>query len=86
MINAIGWNPALSYLVDWVPAQRMVVDLADMDASSFIHTTGQSGHAFAANYDSMMEMWTDGEQGPMPFSKPAVEAVAADILAMSPPG
>lgn len=86
LINAIGWNPALSYLVDWVPAQRMVVDLADMDASSFIHTTGQSGHAFAANYDSMMEMWTDGEQGPMPFSKPAVEAVAADILAMSPPG
>ena len=72
--------------VDWVPAQRMVVDLANLDASTFIHTTGQSGHAFASNYDSMIEMWTDGVQAPMPFTRPAVEAVAENTLTMSPPG
>ena len=86
LVNAVGWNTALSYEVDWVPAQRMVVDLANLDASTFIHTTGQSGHAFASNYDSMIEMWTDGVQAPMPFTRPAVEAVAENILTMSPPG
>lgn len=86
LVNAIGWNTALSYDVDWVPSQRMVVDLADLDGSTFIHTTGQSGHAFADNYASMIDMWTDGEQAPMPFSRAAVEAVAVDTLTMSPPG
>ncbi|HEX6221580.1 MAG TPA: penicillin acylase family protein, partial [Acidimicrobiia bacterium] len=84
VVNAVGWDPAQSYEVNWVPAERMVVDLADFDASTFIHTTGQSGHAFARNYDSMLEMWTDGEQGRMPFSRAAVEEVTVDVLTLSP--
>jgi penicillin amidase len=84
IVNAVGWNTAESYVVDWVPSQRMVIDLADLDSSEFIHTTGQSGHAFAANYDSMLEMWTDGEYGPMPFSRGAVEELTADTLTLVP--
>lgn len=84
MLNATGWNTAESYAVDWLPSQRMVVDLSDFDSSVFVHTTGQSGHAFAENYASMIEMWTDGEYGPMPFSRDAVEAVAADTLTLLP--
>jgi penicillin amidase len=86
VVDAVGWNPAVSYEVDWAPSQRMVVDLGDLDSSRFIHTTGQSGHAFAADYDSMMEMWTDGEYGPMPFTRPAVEAVTTDSLTLIPAG
>lgn len=84
IVNAAGWNPTESFEVNWVPSQRMVVDLADLDASTFVHTTGQSGHAFAGNYASMIEMWTDGVQAPMPFSRPAVEAVTVDTLTMVP--
>lgn len=84
IVNAVGWNTAESFEVNWVPSQRMVVDMADFDASEFIHTTGQSGHAFAGNYDSMIEMWTDGEYGPMPFSRNAVDEVTADTLTMVP--
>lgn len=84
LVNAVGWNPAESYEVDWVPSERMVVDLSDLDASTFIHTTGQSGHAFAENYASMIEMWTDGEQAPMPFSRNAVEEASTDVLHMVP--
>jgi penicillin amidase len=84
VVNAVGWSPKDSYVVDWVPSQRMVVDLSDFDSSTFVHTTGQSGHAFNENYDSMIEMWVDGEQGPMPWSRDAVEAVAVDTLTLTP--
>ena len=86
IVNAVGWNTALSYEVDWVPSQRMVVDLADFDASTFIHTTGQSGHAFHPDYDSMIEMWTDGTQAAMPWSRQAVETAAVDTLTIHPAG
>lgn len=86
IVNAVGWSTDASYDVDWVPSQRMVIDLGDLDSSTFIHTTGQSGHAFSANYDSMIEMWTDGEHGPMPFSRAAVESVSVDLLTLVPAG
>ncbi len=84
VVNAAGWSANLSYLVDWVPSQRMVIDLSDVDASTFIHTTGQSGHAFHENYDSMIEMWVDGIHGPMPWSRDAVDAVTQDRLTLVP--
>lgn len=84
VVNAVGWDPSESYEVNWVPSERMVVDLGDLDASTFIHTTGQSGHAFAKNYASMLEMWAAGEQGPMPFTRAAVEDLAVDILTLTP--
>lgn len=86
LVNAVGWDTDKSFLVDWVPSQRMVVDLADLDASTFVHTTGQSGHAFHENYDSMIEMWVDGEHGPMPWTRQEVEDVAAHTLTLVPAG
>ncbi len=84
LVNAVGWDTDESYLVDKVPSQRMVVDLADLDSSTFVHTTGQSGHTFHENYDSMIEMWVDGEQGPMPWSRASVEEVMSDSLTLIP--
>ena len=84
VVNAVGWNTDASYRVDWVPSQRMVIDLADFDRSTFIHTTGQSGHAFHTNYDSMIELWAEGIHGPMPWTRSAVDEVAADVLVLTP--
>lgn len=84
LVNAVGWNPVVGYQVDWIPSQRMVLDLSNLDSSVFVHSTGQSGHAFHPNYDSMMEMWTDGEYGPMPWTRSAVEAVTDDELVLTP--
>lgn len=86
LVNAVGWDTSVSYVVDWVPSQRMVVDLSDLDSSTFVHTTGQSGHAFHPNYDSMIEMWVDGEHGPMPWTRSAVESVSDDVLTLVPSG
>ena len=85
IVRAVGWATDLSYEVDWVPSQRMVIDLADLDDSTFIHTTGQSGHAFHANYDDMIEPWTNGTHGPMYWDRDSVVAAAAATLTMVPP-
>ncbi len=84
LVNAVGWNAAEGYAVDWVPSMRMVVDLADLTRSTAIHTTGQSGHAFHANYADMMEMWADGEQHPMLWGLSQAEEAAANTLILVP--
>jgi penicillin amidase len=84
LVNAVGWDTSVGYEVDWVPSQRMVVDLGDVEASRFVHTTGQSGHPFHPNYDSMIEMWVDGQYGAMPFARDRVEEVAVDTLTLVP--
>lgn len=84
IVNAVGWDTDRGYEVDWVPSQRMVIDLSDWSASTFIHTTGQSGHAFHENYDSMIEMWTDGEHGPMLWSRDEIEAASRHTLTLTP--
>ncbi len=84
IVNAAGWNAAEGYAVDWVPSMRMVIDLADLSRSTAIHTTGQSGHAFHANYADMIEMWADGEQHPMLWGLGQVEEAAANTLILVP--
>lgn len=83
-INAVGWDTNISYVVDWVPSQRLIVDLSDLSASTFIHTTGQSGHAFHRNYDNMIEPWTDGEHAPMYWTTEEVAANAVSTLRLVP--
>lgn len=66
-------------------SQRYIADLADLDNSRIIHTTGQSGHLFHANRDDMIPLWQNVEYGPMPFSRNAVEAFADATLRLTPP-
>ena len=40
IVNANGWNASEGYEVDWAPSMRMVVDLADLDESTWINLTG----------------------------------------------
>ena len=86
LVNAVGWDADKSYLVDWVPSMRMVVDLADFSNSTYIHTTGNSGHAFHRHYDNMIGAWTAGTQAPMYWeaSETALNAIAT--LRLVPPG
>jgi penicillin G amidase len=85
VVNAVGWTPTESgYEVDWLPSFRMVIDLADLSRSTAIHTTGQSGHAFAGHYDDMIEPWTDGDQRPMRWTDAQVEQGEEATLALTP--
>ena len=63
---------------------RMVVDLADLDGSTWVNLTGQSGHAYDRTYADQAELWRDGEQFGWAWSREAVERMASDHLILVP--
>lgn len=86
VVNATGWQLSTSYATTTVPSMRMVVDLADFDASTWIHLTGASGHAFDRHYTDQTEDWAAGIQRPWSFSPDAVDDAARQTLVLTPAG
>ncbi len=83
-VNATGWSLTDPYVVDWIPSMRMVVDLNDLSASTLIHSTGQSGHAFAPHYVDMAKRWSVGETAPMRWTRQQVDLDADGVLLLTP--
>ncbi len=86
IVNANGWNASEGYEVDWAPSMRMVVDLSDLDSSTWINQTGVSGHATDDHYADQVEDWVAGRQRPWPFSLEAVQGTDPQILTLRPDG
>lgn len=84
IVNATAWDAATGYEVKAVPSMRMIVDLADLDASRWIQLTGNSGHAFHRNYDDQLELWRTGKTLPMRWERATIEAKAARTLTLEP--
>ncbi|WP_411722190.1 penicillin acylase family protein [Mycetocola sp.] len=84
VVNAVGWYAPEGYVVDWVPSMRQVVDLADLDSSTWINLTGTSGHAFHANYVDQTPLWQKQETRTWPFSPDAVTQATRDTLTLVP--
>ncbi|PDP85432.1 penicillin acylase family protein [Glycomyces fuscus] len=84
IVNATGWDPLQGYAITAVPSMRMVVDLADRDASTWVHLTGNSGHAFHPHYDDQLEPWSRGETMPFAVTEEAVREAAEDELVLTP--
>ncbi|MEM8749208.1 MAG: penicillin acylase family protein [Pseudomonadota bacterium] len=40
---------------------RAIYDFADLDASLFVQSSGQSGHVFSPRYDDLIRKWVKGE-------------------------
>ncbi|MFW6204767.1 MAG: penicillin acylase family protein, partial [Actinomycetota bacterium] len=49
-VQATAWYPPEGFETTWVPSMRMVVDLADLDASRWVDLTGVSGHPYHEHY------------------------------------
>ena len=86
VVDATGWTIGESYATTTVPSMRMVVDLDDLDASTWIHLTGASGHAYHEHYVDQTEDWASGVQRPWAFTPAAVERSARDTLILAPAG
>lgn len=84
VVNATGWELGESYATTTVPSMRMVVDMSDFDASTWIHLTGASGHAFQENYVDQTSDWAAGLQKPWAFSADAVDAATTNTLVLAP--
>jgi len=67
-----------------VPSYRQIVDLADLGASRFIHTVGQSGQLLSGDYSSLLDRWRRVEYLPMRYHKEAINAAAAARLVLEP--
>ncbi len=72
VVNATGWEVGDSFEVNWLPSEREIVDLGNLDNSLAGHTTGQSGHAFHPHYDDMALMWTKIGYAPMWWEQESV--------------
>jgi penicillin amidase len=59
---------------------RQVLDLSDWDRSTWVHLTGQSGHAYSSHYVDQVDAWTNGTTYPWPFGVKAVRAATTDTL------
>jgi penicillin G amidase len=84
ILNATGWTASNGYEVDWVPSMRMIVDLADLDRSEWVHLTGQSGHPYHPNYTDQASLWRDGGMLPMRMTEDVVRGDAAATLVLAP--
>ena len=86
-INAAGFrfsDAARPFAQNHGPAMRAIYDLADLDRSLFISSTGQSGNPLSSHYDDFVERWRDHRPFTIPMERSAVEAVRSDRLVLIP--
>ncbi len=89
IVNATGWNAdetnsQLAYQVVSLPSERLIVDFSDLPASLSVITTGESGHAFHANYADQSDLWRNIQYHPMLWGKQQVESTAKQHLVLTP--
>jgi penicillin G amidase len=63
---------------------RAIYDLADLDASLYIQTTGQSGNAFSPFYRSFAERWAKGEYIMIATKRAEIDKVALGTWKLAP--
>jgi penicillin amidase len=66
------------------PSLRAISDLADPQASVFIHSGGQSGNPLSAHYRNFAAAWARGEYVPMLTERRRLEADGVQRLVLEP--
>ena len=57
---------------------REILDLSDWDRSVMTNVPGESGDPESPHYSDLLDDWASGRYHPMPFTRKAVEAAAAE--------
>jgi penicillin amidase len=83
-VDATSWDPSAGFAVTAVPSMRMIVDMADLDASRWVNLTGASGHAYSDHYGDQIPRWRTRTTTRWPFTPGAVERAAVDRLVLRP--
>lgn len=66
------------------PGLRAIYDLADLENSRFIHSTGQSGNVFSPLYSSYTQRWAKVSYFPMKTQRAEVEKEQLGVLTIAP--
>jgi penicillin amidase len=84
-VDATAWDASTgTFGVDAGPSMRMVVDLADLNSSTWVNLTGTSGHPASNHYADQLDAWANGRTFPWPFTAAATGADAAERLTLQP--
>lgn len=85
-VNAtwFSFDDARPYTAVGGAGQRLIVDLADPDASRFVQNSGQSEHLFHSHRLDLVEPWREGGFLPLRFTRGAVEADTVHTLRLIP--
>jgi penicillin G amidase len=65
-------------------AQRMIVDFANLDASTWVNSTGQNGQLWNRHREDQIPKWEAVEDYPMQFGEAAVRARPEGTLTLAP--
>lgn len=84
VVDATGFDIAKDFSVNELPSMRMLVDLSDLDASTWVNLTGASGHVDDPHYLDQLPLWRTFGTLPWPYSRAAVLAATRDKLTLSP--
>ncbi|NEX59725.1 penicillin acylase family protein [Noviherbaspirillum galbum] len=63
---------------------RAIYDLADLERSVFMHSTGQSGNVFSPLYRDLAQRWVEVKYLPMQMRRENVEKGVAERLVLAP--
>jgi len=77
-------DEAAPYASRHAPSLRAIYDLADPQASVFIHSAGQSGNPLSPHYSDFAERWTQGGYVPMLTDRSRIEASGVQRLVLAP--
>ncbi|HSZ50784.1 MAG TPA: penicillin acylase family protein [Caulobacteraceae bacterium] len=81
--KAAGYNLE-TFEVTHGASVRMVMDVGAWDNSRIVNTPGQSADPASPHYGDLFPLWATGQYVPMLFSRPAVEAAAAEVIDLTP--
>jgi penicillin amidase len=84
-VEATAWDAAVGYQAVTAPAAKLEIALSRPDASRWVLSTGQSGHAFSDHYIDQVPLWSAGRDIAWPFSRSAVQKNAIDRLTLASP-
>ncbi|MGK7894454.1 MAG: penicillin acylase family protein [Xenococcus sp. (in: cyanobacteria)] len=63
-VNVGTYDPE-TFLMDFGPSYRQIVDLDNLEDSLFVHPIGQSGNLFSPFFDNLLPLWQQGNYIPM---------------------
>ena len=67
-----------------MPSLRQIVDMSNLNASRYIHTTGQSGLPFSSHGSDWVTKWLANETVPLPWTDAAIARSVAATLILTP--
>ncbi len=86
-VNVAGYairNEVDPFAVYHGPSLRQIIDFGDLERSSFVQSSGESGHRLSPFYSSFLDRWRRVEAVPMQTRRESVETGAVGTLRLRP--